>query len=218
MAPASAQSTMGPPYQSTMNGMEPLGWWDAKTAAPNAPATSPAIAPVRCKLVGAPLRNAQINKAKGAMAKSGMQYRQVTHCVPRIIGCQAAEGSSASATMPANPAARNGRKINVKSFRPSWPGRINLISKAVPTLTKLSMNRTFNARKPKWDTPLASVRRPTVASITQKEAAPPIDSAQTNGFQTCPLLTGSMFVLSMSINWSVFMIVSVLTDLERKGF
>jgi len=40
--------------------------------APRAPATRPAIAPVRFRFVGAPLRKAQINRINGTVAKSGI--------------------------------------------------------------------------------------------------------------------------------------------------
>jgi hypothetical protein len=53
--------------------------------APDAPATTPAIAPVRLKLVGTPLCKAQISNANGMMANSGMQNTQATLCVPKQI-------------------------------------------------------------------------------------------------------------------------------------
>src|SRR6266404_8509037 len=134
IAPTRAQSRMGPPYQSAINGMEPLEWWNAKTVAPNAPATSPAIAPVRIKLVGALLRKAKTNDANGAKANRGMQIRQAAHCGPKTIPPQAAGSARTSATRPAERMAKNGKPIRSSNLRPGSPGRADLIRKLVPAV------------------------------------------------------------------------------------
>src|SRR5205085_2422461 len=92
IAPTNAQRPTMTPYQSAMNGMESSGQWKAYATAPNAPATSPATAPVRLKLVGAPWRKAQTTTANGIVAKSGMQNTHITQSVPITICPQAAEG------------------------------------------------------------------------------------------------------------------------------
>src|SRR3974390_608330 len=87
------------------------------------------------------------------------------------------------------------------------------MSMAVPRPIKLSVNRSFRIKKPK----LNPVRGPTVASITQKETAPPLRSAKTKPCQICPRLTGSTFVLSILMSSSVFTAGLLLSQLEDQG-
>src|SRR5260370_21612434 len=123
IAPTRAQSRIDPPYHSAINGMEPPGWWNAKTAAPSAPATSPAIAPVRIRLVGAPLRNAQMSDANGAAANNGMQIRQAAHCGPKIMPLQAAGSARTRATPPAEIRAKNKTRIRMNGLHTGTPSQ-----------------------------------------------------------------------------------------------
>src|ERR1700730_15167561 len=140
IAPTRAQSRIDPPYHSAINGMEPPGWWNVKTAAPSAPATSPAIAPVRIRLVGAPLRNAQMSDANGTTANNGMQIRQTAHCGPKIMPLQAAGCARTRATPPAELRARNKMPIRISGLRPGSPGRPDPIRKLAPAKTNPSVN------------------------------------------------------------------------------
>jgi hypothetical protein len=79
------QRAIDPLYQIAMKSSESSAQLNAYAVAPNAPATSPAIAPVQIKLVGAPWRNALMSAANGITAKSGMHRRQVCHRIPIII-------------------------------------------------------------------------------------------------------------------------------------
>src|SRR5581483_3282848 len=124
--------------------------------------------------------------------------------LPHVIG-----RSTVSATPPAIPTTRNGRTVNATSFCVFPPGRISLSNHIAPIPTRLNVNRSFNPRKLNWDTPAGSVRNPTVVSITQNAATPPPMSTQAKILLNCPLRTGSTFVLSMSISWSVFMMASL---------
>src|SRR6266404_4422555 len=133
-----AQSRIDPPYYSTINGMEPPKWWNAKTAAPSAPTTSPAIAPVHVRLVGAPLRNAQMNDANGATANNGMQIKQAAHCDPKIMPLQAAGCARTRATPPAEIREKNKTLIRINGLRPGSPGRADPIRKLAPAKTNPS--------------------------------------------------------------------------------
>src|SRR5712671_3899338 len=216
IAPTSAQRTIGPPYQSAINGMEPPGWWKANTAAPNAPATSPIIAPVRARLVGAPLRRAQMSDANGAMANSGMQTRQAAHCGPKIIPPHAVGRLRMSATIPAESIAKNNSAKTIRGVRPGSPGRAARTRKLVPAATSPSVNAIATILRPKYSSPSTSAGAPKIASIRQSAAIPPTASAMTNVLRSCPPSTGSRLVPNTLMSSSVFM-SSSCADKERQG-
>src|ERR1043166_73149 len=75
VAPAKVHSTIVPPYQIAINGSESSAQCSAYAIALTPPATRPAKAPARDRLVGAAFRTAHIETAKGTIAMIGMERR-----------------------------------------------------------------------------------------------------------------------------------------------
>src|SRR5437764_1566530 len=110
-APANVHSTIVPPYQIATNGNESTVQCSAYAIALMPPATRPATAPARTRLVGAALRTAKMVTAKGTMAMIGIESRHSSHSSPRIIPFQCELGASPRLMAPSSATAANGAAI-----------------------------------------------------------------------------------------------------------
>src|SRR6266705_1744418 len=110
-APAKVHSTIVPPYQTATNGNESTVQCSAYAIALIPPATRPATAPARTRLVGAALRTAKMVTAKGTMAMIGIESRHSSHSSPRIIRFQCELGASPRLMTPNSVTAANGAAI-----------------------------------------------------------------------------------------------------------
>src|SRR5256885_6233086 len=122
-APPNVHSTIVPPYQTATNGNESTVQCSEYAIALMPPATSPATAPARTRLVGAALRTAKMVTAKGMIAMIGIESRHSSHSSPRIILFQCELGAPPRLIAPSSTIAANGTAI-VNGDNPSAaPGR-----------------------------------------------------------------------------------------------
>src|SRR5882757_3728513 len=126
-APANVHSTIVPPYQTATNGNESTVQCSAYAIALIPPATRPATAPARTRLVGAALRTAKMVTAKGTMAMIGIESRHSSHSSPRIILFQCELGAPLRLIAPNSAIAANGTAIASGDIPRSAPGRASFM-------------------------------------------------------------------------------------------
>lgn len=73
-------------------------------------------------------------------------HRAQAECLKRGMAMSAIGCPNTTEATPVHTTMRKGRNKNANSFRPWWPGRINLTSKVAPTPIRLSVNNSFRAR------------------------------------------------------------------------
>src|ERR1700680_2992799 len=91
------------------------------------PAARPAKAPARARLVGAALRTAQIEIAKGTIAMIGMDIRHSSHSLPTIILSQCELGARARLIPASTTMTKNGMATKNDGVFLSPPGRASLV-------------------------------------------------------------------------------------------
>jgi hypothetical protein len=142
------------------------------------PASSPATAPARAGLVGAPRRSAKRKMARGPMPISGMKVRQATLLVPinfadHSLCCRTRSSIIAARAMSTGAAARYGAALSQPSSgHDTERATTNALTASMIMTTNLNKNRGVSAAAAKSDLGPSITKKTTAASAIARPAAP----------------------------------------------